>query len=83
MVTIKENVWIPKLQEISKAVIRKCFECKRFHIKLFSKQQRGILLSDITTGKIFQVIGGDFAGSNHLSLPEKRREKAANTSFDT
>ena len=75
MVTIKENVWIPKLQEISKAVIRKCFECKRFHIKLFSKQQRGILLSDITTGKIFS--------SNHLSLPEKRREKAANTSFDT
>ena len=53
MVTIKENVWIPKLQEISKAVIRKCFECKRFHIKLFSKEQRGILLSDITTGKFF------------------------------
>ena len=48
---------------LAKIVIRKCFTCKRFHTKPFTKQQQCILPSDRTTGiRPFLGTGTDFAG---------------------
>ena len=60
---IRENYWIPKLQQIANRVIRKCLGCKRFCTKQCSTQQQDILPSDRTTGiRPFQVTGADFSG---------------------
>ena len=60
---IRENYWIPKLQQIASRVIRNCLGCKRFCTKQCSTQQQDILPSDRTTGiRPFQVIGADFSG---------------------
>ena len=63
MTVIMENYWIPKLQQIAKRVIRKCFGCQWFHPKPFTSRQKSILPSDRATGiRPFQLIGTHFAG---------------------
>lgn len=59
--TFRENVWIPKLQQITKWVIRNCFGYKRFHTKPFNIKQSGIFSLDRITGtRLIQVTGIDF-----------------------
>ena len=63
MAAVRENYWIPKLQQLTKRVIRNCFGCKRFQVKPFVIPPQGQLPIDRTTGsRPFQVIGTDFAG---------------------
>ena len=63
MTVIMENYWIPKLQQIAKRVIRKCFGCQWFHPKPFTSRQKSIFPSDRATGiRPFQLIGTHFAG---------------------
>ena len=50
MAAISENYWVLKLHKVIKRVIRKCFECKRFHTKPLTTKHQGILQSDRTTG---------------------------------
>ena len=60
MVTIKEKYWIPNLRQVANREIRSCYECKRFHTKVFTPPQEDQLLKDRTEGsRPFQVIGTD------------------------
>ena len=67
MTNIRENYWIPGLRQLTKKVINKYHECKRFHSKL------------VTTPKIcteqnpsFKVIGADYSCPIYCKLKSKR-----------
>ena len=63
MADVRQDLWIPKLRQLSKQVIRDCYGCKRFHAKPFSIPRPGLLPLERTQGtRAFQVIGTDFAG---------------------
>ena len=63
MSMVRESYWIPKLHQLTKKVIRKCYGCKRFQAAAFANPPTGNLPRERTEGSIpFQVIGVDFAG---------------------
>ena len=76
MTAIRENYLIPRLQQIAKRVIRKCFACKRFYTKAFGTQQQGIIPSNRTTGiRPFQVVGTNISGPIIYCNKNKDRKK--------
>ena len=71
MAAISENYWVLKLHKVTKRVIRKCFECKRFHTKPLTTKHQGILQSDRTTGTRFLLSNWyRFCKSNHVVQQE-------------
>ena len=74
---------VPKLQQIAKRVIRKCFECQWFHPKPFTRQQKSILPSDrATVIRPFQLIDTHFAGLI-MYYNKKRGEKKTHILLST
>ena len=68
---VKERFWIPKLRQLTKSVIHKCYGCKRF---------RGVAcpvpaIGDNCGTRQFQVIGIDFAGPLIYIKKRKQEEK--------
>ena len=43
MAAVREIYWITKLRQLTKKVIRNCFGCKRFKVKLFTTPPQGQL----------------------------------------
>ena len=82
MAAVRENYWIPKLQQLTKRVIRNCFGCKRFQVKPFVIPPQGQLPIDRTTGsRPFQVIGTDFAGPIMYHAKNKKGENTIHSSL--
>ena len=63
MELVRRHYWIPKLRQLVKRVINKCYGCKRFHAIAFLKPPEGNLPRDRTEGtRPFQIVGIDYAG---------------------
>ncbi len=64
MTSVREHYWIPRLQSLTKRVIKKCYGCKRHQVTAFAQQQPGNLPRDRTEDSWpFQVVGIDYAGT--------------------
>ena len=74
---VREAYWIPKVRQLAKKVIRKCYGCKRFQAAAFANPPTGNLPRERTEGSIpFQVIGVDFAGPICCKQTAKSEGKA-------
>ena len=63
MAAIRSRYWIPRLRQLVKRMIKRCYECKRFQAVAHAHPPVGNLPKDRTEGSVpFQVIGVDFAG---------------------
>ena len=77
MSKIREKYWVPKLRQLSKQIIRKCYGCKRFQARAFANPPTGNLPKERTEGEVpFQVIGIDFAGPIYYKQAPKREGKS-------
>ena len=56
MTAARDQFWISRLRQLTKGVIKKCYGCKRYHIKAYDTPRAGQLTKDRTTGmRAFQV----------------------------
>ena len=63
MAKVRETYWIPRLRQLVKRLIKRCYGCKRFHVSAFANPPPGYLPTDRTEGTSpFQVVGIDYAG---------------------
>ena len=63
VVEVRERFWIPKLRQLTKRVIHKCYGCKRFPAVACTAPAVGNLPLDHTSSsRQFHVIGINFAG---------------------
>ena len=74
---IKLQFWIPKLRQMIKTIIHRCYGCKKFGLTSFGRPITGELPEDKTeVYRPFQVAGVDFAGLVSYKVKEKREGKA-------
>ncbi|XP_074612385.1 uncharacterized protein LOC141866740 [Acropora palmata] len=74
MARAREKFWIPRLQKLTKRVVRKCNGCKRFQAVAFANPSPAPLPRERTEGNTpFNVIGVDFAGP--VKYRDKRKEE--------
>ena len=77
MARIRENVWVPRLRRMVKRAIKRCYGCRRFHVKPVGRPPPGNLPVDRTEGnRPFQVVGVDFAGPIKYRVTKKTEGKA-------
>ena len=70
----RQRYWVPRLRQLSKKVIRKCYGCKKFHASTFRRPPIGLLPTDRTTGSVpFEVLGVDYAGPIGVVYEPARR----------
>lgn len=63
MAKVHEKYWVPRLRQLVKRHIKRCYGCKRFHVSAFANPPPGNLPTDRTEGTSpFQVVGIDYAG---------------------
>ena len=63
MANVRETLWVPRLCQLVKRLIKRCHGCKRFHAVAYSNPPPGNLPQDRTVGTTpFQVVGVDYAG---------------------
>ena len=63
VVEVRERFWIPKLRQLTKRVIHKCYGCKRFPAVACTAPAVGNLPLDHTSSsRQFHMIGINFAG---------------------
>ena len=63
MAKVREMYWVPRLRQLVKRLIKRCYGCKRFHVSAFANPPPGNLPTDRTEGTSpFQVVGIDYAG---------------------
>ena len=75
MTKVRSNFWIPLLRKLTKSVVRKCYDCKRFNLLPYAGVQRGPLPNDKTEQAMpFQVIGTDFAGPIYYRTKKKEKK---------
>ena len=69
-----EKFWIPRLQKLTKRVVRICSGCKHFQAVAFANPPPAPLTRERTEGTMpFNVIGYDFAGP--VKYRDKRKEE--------
>ena len=75
MVHVREHYWVPRLRQLTRKVVKRCFGCRRFQAKAIVQPPPGLLPLDRTDGtRPFQTIGVDFAGPiSILRNPSKKR----------
>ena len=77
MAKVRETHWIPRLRQLTKRVIRRCYGCKRFNLTALANPPPGNLPQDRTEGTSpFQVIGVDYAGPIKYRASRNREGKA-------
>lgn len=77
MAQIRQNYWIPRLCQLTKNVINRCYGCKKFHAATFHNPPPGNLPVDRTEGSYpFQVVGVDYAGPIGHRVSKKNEGKA-------
>ena len=63
MAAIRSRYSIPRLRQLAKRMIKRCYGCKQFQAVAHAHPPVGNLPKDRTEGSVpFQVIGVDFAG---------------------
>ena len=63
MTAVREEYWIPRLRKLTKKVIHRCFNCKRYRAVAYPAPTAGLLPRDRTEGaRPFQIGGVDYAG---------------------
>lgn len=73
----RQDYWIPRLRQLARNVVRRCYGCKKFHVRAFHNPPPGNLPTDRTEGSTpFQVIGVDYAGSITYKISKKKEGKA-------
>ena len=74
---VRERYWVPRLRQLAKKVIKKCYGCKRFQAVALKSPPPGNLPRDRTEGRAtFQVIVVDFAGPLKYRKGKKNEGKA-------
>jgi hypothetical protein len=74
---VRENYWIPRLRQLVRKVIKKCYGCRRFQAKALQQPPPGMLPLERTVGNHpFQAIGVDFAGPLKYKKSNKAEGKA-------
>ena len=77
MANVREKYWIPRLQKLTKRVVRNCSGCKRFQAVAFTNPSPAPLPKERTEGNTpFNVIGVDFAGPVKYRNKRKDERKA-------
>ena len=77
MAYIRRDYWIPRLSQLTKKIINRCFGCNKFQSKAFASPPPGNLPIDRTMGSVpFQVLGVDYAGPILYRISKKRDGKA-------
>ena len=67
MTHIRSDSWIPTLRQLTKKIINKCHDCKRFNTKPYPSPIQSELPKDRTEQNVlFKAIGADYAGQNLL-----------------
>ena len=76
VVEVRERFWIPKLRQLTKRVIHKCYGCKRFPAVACTAPAVGNLPLDHTSSsRQFHMIGINFAGPLIYIKKWKQEEK--------
>lgn len=77
MSQVRQDYWIPRLRQLARNVVRRCYGCKKFHVRAFHNPPPGNLPTDRTEGSTpFQVIGVDYAGPITYKISKKKEGKA-------
>ena len=77
MAKVRETHWAPRLRQLVKRLIKRCYECKRFHAVAHSNLPPGNLPQDRTVETTpFQVVGVDYAGPVKYRVSRNREGKA-------
>lgn len=77
MARVRELHWVPRLRQLTRKVIKKCYGCRRFHAKAVPQPPPGLLPSDRTNeGRPFEVIGVDYAGPIKYRKGNKEERKS-------
>ena len=77
MTKVRQRYWIPKLRQLTKGVIRRCYGCKKYRAIALKPPPTAPLPKDRTEGtRPFQVIGVDFAGPIMYRIKGKQDGKA-------
>ena len=73
MACVREHYWVPRLRQLTRKVIKRCFGCRRFQVKAIVQPPPGLLPLDRTDRtRPFQTIGVDFAGPiKYLKKPKQ------------
>ena len=73
MARVREHYWVPRLRQLTRKVVKRCFGCRRFQAKAIVQPPPGLLPLDRTDGtRPFQTIGVDFAGPiKYLKKPKQ------------
>ena len=73
MARVREHCWVPRLRQLTRKVVKRCFGCRRFQAKAIVQPPPGLLPLDRTDGtRPFQTIGVDFAGPiKYLKKPKQ------------
>ena len=63
MAKVRETHWVPRLRQLAKRLMKRCYGCKRFNLSAYANPPPGNLPQDRTVGASpFQVVGVDYAG---------------------
>lgn len=77
MAKVRETHWAPRLRQLVKRLIKRCYGCKRFHAVAHSNLPPGNLPQDRTVETTpFQVVGVDYAGPVKYRVSRNREGKA-------
>ena len=77
MAKVRETHWVPRLRQLVKRLIKRCYGCKRFHAVANYNPPPGNLPQDRTVGTTpFQVVGVDYAGPVKYRVSRNREGKA-------
>ncbi len=77
MAHVRECYWVPRLRQLTRKVVKRCFGCRRFQARAVAQPPPGLLPLDRTEGsRPFQVIGVDFAGPIKYVMKRKQEAKS-------
>ena len=77
MARVRELYWVPRLHQLTRKVIKRCFGCRRFQARAVAQPPPGLLPVDRTEGnRPFQVVGVDFAGPIKYRKGSKNEAKS-------
>ena len=77
MAKVRETHWVPRLCQLVKRLIKRCYRCKRFHAVAYSSPLPGDLPQDRTVRTTpFSVVGVDYAGPVKYRVSRNREGKA-------
>ena len=75
MAKVRDKLWIPKLRQITKRVLRSCHGCKRLYAIPYLDPEPGLLRKDrIKENLPFKMIGTDYTSPIYCKVMTKKRK---------